>query len=202
MDSKTLSGAGGRRTPELHSWRLQTASADELPPISQEEQAYLDNVADWGATEGAYEHLHGTKPQTLSYALTDSPVGLAAWIVEKFRSWSDCTGDVEQTFGFDTLLTDISLYWFSDDINGSLRLYKENRLAPLTFNSGERVAPPLGVALFPRELPMPQRRWVERTFDVRRWTVMRRGGHFAALEQPDLFVEDIRAFFRSLRAGA
>jgi len=174
----------------------------ELPPISQEEQAYLDKVASWGAEEGAYAHLHSTRPQTLSYALTDSPVGLAAWLVEKFRNWSDCNGDVEQAFGFDTLLTDISLYWFGDDINGSLRLYKENRLAPLTFNPGERVAPPVGVALFPRELPMPPRTWVERAFDVRRWTVMPRGGHFAALEQPDLLVEDIRAFFRLSRAGA
>jgi pimeloyl-ACP methyl ester carboxylesterase len=174
---------------------------DELPPVSQDEQAYLDKVADWSATEGAYAHLHGTRPLTLSYALTDSPVGLAAWLVEKFRSWSDCDGDVELAFGFDTLLTDISLYWFSDNINGTLRLYKENRLAPLTFNPGERVAPPLGVALFPRELPMPPRTWVERAFDIRRWTVMARGGHFAALEQPDLLVEDIRAFFRPLRAG-
>jgi pimeloyl-ACP methyl ester carboxylesterase len=92
-----------------------------------------------------------------------------------------------------------SLYWFGDAINGSLRLYKENRLAPLTFSPGERVTPPLGVALFPRGLPMPPRSWLERVFDVRRWTAMPRGGHFAALEQPSLFVEDIRAFFRPLR---
>jgi len=172
---------------------------NDLPPISQEEQGYLDKVADWTATEGGYAHLHATRPQTLSYALTDSPVGLAAWIAEKFRNWSDCNGDVERAFGFDTLLTDILLYWFGDDINGSLRLYKENRLVPLTFNPGERVAPPLGVALFPRELPMPPRSWVERVFNVRRWTVMPRGGHFAALEQPELLAEDIRAFFRPLR---
>jgi pimeloyl-ACP methyl ester carboxylesterase len=171
----------------------------ELPPVSQEEQEYLDKVADWTATEGGYAHLHATRPQTLSYALTDSPVGLAAWFVEKFRNWSDCNGDVEQAFGFDTLLTDISLYWFGDDINGSLRLYKENRLAPLTFNPGERVAPPLGVALFPRELPMPPRSWVERVLNVQRWSVLPRGGHFAALEQPELLAEDIRAFFRPLR---
>jgi pimeloyl-ACP methyl ester carboxylesterase len=98
-----------------------------LAPISPEEKAYLDNIAAWTTEEGAYAHLQGTKPQTLSYALNDSPVGLPAWIVEKFRSWSDCAGDVEQAFGFDTLLTDISLYWFGDDINGSLRLYRENR---------------------------------------------------------------------------
>lgn len=178
------------------------ASGNGLPPVSQEEQAYLDTVADWMATEGAYAHLHGTKPQTLSYALTDSPVGLAAWLSEKFRAWSDCNGDLEQAFGFDALLTDICLHWFSGEINGSLRVYKENRLAPLTFNPGERVAPPLGVALFPHELPMPPRTWVERVFDLRRWTLMPRGGHFAALEQPDLLVEDIRAFFRPLRGRA
>ena len=172
---------------------------DDLPPITPEEKAYLDKVAAWTAAEGAYAHLQGTKPQTLSYALTDSPVGLAARMVEKFRSWSDCNGDIEQAFGFDTLLTDISLYWFGDDINGSVRLYKENRLAPLTFSPGESVAPPLGFALFPRELPMPPRSWVERAFNVKRWTVMPRGGHFAALEQPELLVEDIRAFFRPLR---
>jgi pimeloyl-ACP methyl ester carboxylesterase len=171
----------------------------EPPPVSQEEQAFLDKVAEWTATEGGYALLQGAQPQTLAYALTDSPVGLAAWIVEKFRNWSDCNGDVEQAFGFDTLLTDISLYWFADAINGSLRLYKENRLAPLTFNPGERVTPPLGVAIFPRELPMPPRSWLERVFDVRRWTAMPRGGHFAALEQPNLLVEDIRAFFRPLR---
>lgn len=175
---------------------------DDLPAVSREEQAYLDTLAAWSAAEGAYAHLHGTKPQTLSYALTDSPVGLAAWIIEKFRSWSDCGGDVEQAFGFDALLTDICLYWFSENINGALRLYKENRLAPHAFHPGEFVRLPLGVALFPHELPMPPRSWLERTFDVRRWTAMPRGGHFAAWEQPELLVDDIRAFFRPLRAPA
>jgi len=172
----------------------------QIPPLTGEEQAYLDGVAAWTAAEGAYAHLHGTKPQTLAYALTDSPVGLAAWIVEKFRAWSDCDDDVERAFGFDALLTDISLYWFGNALNGSMRLYKENRLAPLTFRAGERVTPPLGVALFPRELLLPPRSWVERVFNVRRWTAMPRGGHFAAMEQPKLLAEDIRAFFRPLRA--
>lgn len=99
----------------------------------------------------------------------------------------------------DALLTDISLYWFGGSLAASLRIYKENRLCPLTFAPGERVSPPLGVALFPRELPMPPRHWVERVFDVRRWTPLPRGGHFAALEQPALLVEDIRTFFRPLR---
>ncbi|TGU69094.1 epoxide hydrolase, partial [Mesorhizobium sp. M1C.F.Ca.ET.144.01.1.1] len=109
--------------------------------------------------------LHATKPQTLAFSLNDSPVGLAAWIVEKVRSWSDCGGDLESCISLDTLLTDISLYWFSDSLAHSLRLYKENRLQPLTFRAGEVVVPPLGVAVFPRELPMPPRSWMERVFN-------------------------------------
>ena len=170
-----------------------------LPPITAEEQRFLDTTAAWYAEEGAYAHLQGTKPQTLAYALNDSPAGLAAWIVEKLRAWSDSYGDVEQVFSFDTLLTDISLYWFSGTVDATLRLYKANRLKPLRLEPGERVEPPLGVALFPRELPMPPRSWVERGHNVVRWSEMPRGGHFAALEQPELLAEDIRAFFRPLR---
>ena len=141
--------------------------------------------------EGAYAGLQSTKPQTLAFALTDSPLGLAAWIAEKMRAWSDCGGDVESA---------ISLYWFSDNIAASLRLYKENRLNSLAFGPGERVQPPLGMAVFPRELPTPPRSWAERVFDVRRWTSMPAGGHFAALEQPRALAFEIRAFFRPLRA--
>lgn len=169
----------------------------ELPPVT----AFLSRAASFAAEEGAYAALQATKPQTLAFALTDSPVGLASWIVEKFRSWSDCDGDVERIFPLDMLLTDISLYWFADSLNASLRLYKENRLSPLAFEPRERVRPPLGVALFPRELPMPPRSWVERIFNVTRWTQMPAGGHFAALEQPELLAQDIRAFFRPLRQG-
>jgi pimeloyl-ACP methyl ester carboxylesterase len=169
-------------------------------PLTIEEQAFRDRAAMWASEEGAYAALQGTKPQTLAFALTDSPVGLAAWIVEKFRAWSDCDGDVERVFSLDTLLADICLYWFSDSLGASLRLYKENRLAPLAFEPGERVAPPLGVAVFPHELPMPPRSWVERVFEVARWTEMPAGGHFAALEHPQLLAADIRAFFRPLRA--
>lgn len=170
-----------------------------LPPITAEEQKFLDVAAAWAAAEGAYAHMQGTKPQTLAYSLNDSPVGLAAWIVEKFRAWSDSFEDAEQVFSFDTLLTDISLYWFSGTVDATLRLYKANRLKPLHLEPGERVEPPLGVALFPRELPMPPRSWVERGHNVVRWSEMPKGGHFAALEQPELLAEDIRAFFRPLR---
>lgn len=171
----------------------------DLPPIVAEEQAFLDRVPTWAVTEGAYAALQGTKPQTLAFSMRDSPVGLLAWIVEKLRAWSDCEGDVEQAFSQDTILTDVMLHWLSDGLTGSLRLYKENRLQPLVFAPGERVVPPLGVALFPRELPMPPRSWVERVFDVRRWTPMPSGGHFAALERPEMLAEDIRAHFRPLR---
>jgi pimeloyl-ACP methyl ester carboxylesterase len=170
-----------------------------LPPVTAEEQAYLDRGAAWSSVEGAYAAEQGTKPQTLAYAMTDSPVGLAAWIVEKFRAWSDCDGDVERVFSMDELLTDISIYWFGHMLDASFRIYKENRQHPLTFEASERVATPLGVAAFPRELPTPPRSWVERVFNVQRWTTMPRGGHFAALEQPELLVDDIRAFFRPLR---
>jgi pimeloyl-ACP methyl ester carboxylesterase len=170
-------------------------------PLTAAEQAYLDTVAAWSAAEGAYAAVQGTKPQTLAYAMTDSPVGLAAWIAEKFRSWSDCDGDIERVFTMDELLTDVSIYWFGQMLDASFRIYKESRQRPLTFDPSERVATPLGVALFPRELPTPPRSWVERVFDVRQWTAMPRGGHFAALEQPALLVEDVRAFFRPWRTA-
>jgi pimeloyl-ACP methyl ester carboxylesterase len=171
----------------------------DQPRVTDEEQAFLDRGAAWVAEEGAYSALQATKPQTLAYALTDSPIGLAAWMAEKFRTWSDCDGDIERAVSMDELLTNVSIYWFGGALDASLRLYKENRLRPLVFEPFERVAPPLGVALFPRELPTPPRSWVERVFNLQRWTVMPRGGHFAALEQPALLAEDIRAFFRPLR---
>lgn len=174
---------------------------ETTPPVTADEQAHLELVSSWSAAEGAYAAVQGTKPQTLAFSLTDSPIGLAAWIAEKFRSWSDCGGDLEKVISMDVLLTDILLYWFSDSLTASLRLYKENRLQPLVFVPGERIMPPLGMALFPRELPIPPRSWVERVFDVRRWTPMPVGGHFAALEQPRLLAEEIRAFFKPFRSS-
>ena len=175
---------------------------EQSAPLTLDEQAFLDRSAAWAADEGAYAALHATKPQTLAFSLGDSPVGLAAWIAEKFRSWSDCSGDLEQAISLDALLTDISLYWFSDSISASLRLYKENRARPLVFAPGERIAPPLGMALFPFELPTPPKSWVARVFDVRQWNSMPSGGHFAALERPEMLAADIRTFFRPLRGMA
>jgi len=168
-------------------------------PISAEEEEFLARGRVWADAEGAYGHIQGTKPQTLAFGLNDSPVGLAAWIVEKFQAWSDCAGHVEQAFSMDALLTGISLYWYTGTIGSSFRMYLENRRSPVRFESGQRVAVPLGVAQFPHELPMPPRSWVERVFDVQRWTRMPRGGHFAAMEAPQDLAEELRAFFRPLR---
>ncbi len=171
----------------------------DQPPITADEQAYLDRAKSWLDTEGAYAHMQGTKPGTLAFALSDSPAGLAAWIVEKFRTWSDCDGDVERVFSFDELLTNISIYWFTANVQSTLALYKANRARPLRFAAGERIDPPFGFAHFPKELPTPPRSWAERCYNVTRWTTLPKGGHFAALEQPQLLAAEIRAFFRGLR---
>ncbi|SDM78297.1 epoxide hydrolase family protein [Actinacidiphila guanduensis] len=169
------------------------------PPLTEEEKAFIDSSATWFAAEGGYHHLHSTKPQTPAYALTDSPTGLAAWIVEKLRGWSDCDGDVEQVFSLDQILTLVSIYWFTGTIGSSMRFYREDRLNPTRFAPGERVMPPLGVAAFPKD-NMPPRSWVERVFDdVARWTDMPRGGHFGPMEAAGTLAEEIRAFFRPIR---
>lgn len=175
--------------------------AGEAPP-SEEEAAFLRKSAAWNDAEGGYGHMQRTKPQTLAFGLNDSPLGLAAWLVEKFHSWTDCNGDLESALALDTLLTDIAIYWFTGCIGSSFRMYVEGSRQPLHFASGERIVPPLGVALYPFELPLPPRSWVERVYDVQRWTHMPRGGHFAALETPQLLAQEIREFFRPLRRGA
>lgn len=171
------------------------------PPLTGAEQRSVAESAAWAEREGAYAHLHRTKPQTLAYALTDSPVGLAAWTAEKFRSWSDCGGDVERRFSFDDLLTTITLYWLTKSIGPSMRLYREGHLHRRELKSGERVEVPCGVALFPKDLSRPPREWGLRAYRITRWTEMRRGGHFPAHEEPRLLAEDLRAFFRELRGG-
>jgi len=171
----------------------------DQPTVTAQEQEFLDRSAHFAETQGAYAKVQGTKPQSLAVGLNDSPAGLAAWIVEKFQAWTDHDSNLEQAIELDALLTNISLYWFTGCIGSSFRPYVEGRARPLAFAAGERVTVPMGVALFPAELPMPPRSWVERSFNVQRWTSMPKGGHFAAMEQPQLLAEDIRAFFRPLR---
>ena len=149
--------------------------------------------------ESGYSHMQETRPQTLAYGLNDSPVGLAGWMVEKFRAWSDCQGEIESVFTKDELLTNIMIYWVTQTINSSTRLYYETSHQGYETYAG-RVEVPTGVAVFPDELPIPPRSLAQRLYNIQRWTEMKAGGHFAALEQPQALVEDIRAFFRPLRS--
>lgn len=185
----------------IHLTYLGSASSrSEYPDLSEAEQRYLHALQQWSLQEGAYSSLQSTKPQTLAYGLNDSPVGLAAWITEKFRTWSDCDGEVERRFSKDELLTNIMLYWVTQTIPSSVRIYYENAHAPSLLKPGQHIEVPAGIALFPKEISLPPREWAERSLRVQRWTQMPRGGHFAALEEPELLVEDLRAFFRPLRA--
>ncbi len=140
-----------------------------------------------------------TKPQTLAHGLNDSPAGLAAWIVEKFRAWSDCGGDVESRFTKDELLTNITIYWATGTLNSSFLYYYEPSHGHVPKDFKKRVEVPTGFAMFPKDLTPAPREFAERFFNVARWTKMPRGGHFAAMEEPELLAEDIRTFFRPLR---
>jgi pimeloyl-ACP methyl ester carboxylesterase len=179
------------------SYRPHVGSGDR--PLSEVEEAFLRKRDRWIEMDGGYGHIQGTRPLTLAYGLNDSPAGLAAWIVEKFREWSDGDGDVERRFSKDELLANVTLYWVTETIGSSMRLYFEAGRSPLHLGPGERVRPPCAVARFAREAPMPPREWVERGYDVARWTEFPRGGHFAAMEEPELLAGDLRAFFRPLR---
>jgi len=177
--------------------RRETSSS---PNPTDEERRYEEELRRWLRDETGYQWIHGTKPQTLAYGLSDSPVGLAAWIVEKFRAWSDCGGDVERRFSKDVLLTNVMLYWVTGAINSSFWPYYARRHAPWPIPDGRRIEVPTGYAAFPREILIPPRAWAERVYNIQRWTPMERGGHFAALEQPDALAGDIQDFFRPLRS--
>lgn len=166
---------------------------------SEIEKRFLQEKEDWYEQLGAYSHMQATRPQTLAYGLNDSPVGLASWILEKFREWSDCDGNIESRFSKDELLTQISIYWFTETIHSSIRLYNEASKAPIHLKKNQRIDVPCSVARFAKEAPMPPREWVERGYNVQRWTEIPRGGHFAAWEEPELLAEDLRASVRPLR---
>jgi pimeloyl-ACP methyl ester carboxylesterase len=167
--------------------------------VEPDEMEGIASLANFRENETGYQQIQGTKPQTLAYGLTDSPAGLAGWILEKFRTWSDCDGDVYSRFTRDELLTNIMIYWVTGTINASTRMYCEtlrsNRFRP----GDEKVMVPTAVARFPKELFRPPLAWAQAAFNIQQWTVMPSGGHFAAMEEPDLLVSDIRQFFRTLR---
>ena len=180
-------------TPELTPY-LGPGSA----PLTSVERAYLDQVERWEETERGYSAIQSTRPQSLGYALTDSPVGLAAWLVEKWRSWSDSGGDVDAQIGRDHLLTTITLYWVTGSITTSMRDYYDNRWHSVALGPDDVVTTPTAMAVFAHEFVpegQPPREFYERLYNIERWTVFPRGGHFAAAEVPDLLAGDIRAHF-------
>lgn len=160
----------------------------------EEEIRFQKSAEDWYKTEGAYAHQHRTKPLTLAYGLNDSPIGLCAWIIEKFYGWSDCRGNIENVFTKDELLSNVSLYWFTETIHSSIRLYNENSLAPLHFSKNDFINIPVGIARFHKEEPFPPRKFIERGYNIIHWTDIPTGGHFAAMEQPALLANDIIQF--------
>ncbi|MGO9829050.1 MAG: epoxide hydrolase family protein [Myxococcaceae bacterium] len=166
-----------------------------------EETAYFEALRHFQSEEGGYQHQQGTRPQTLAYGLMDSPAGLAAWLLEKFRAWTDGDGDALQAVPVDELLADVSLYWFTGAIGASFWPYYAWRQArkPL-IPDGERVQVPMGYVLFPKDIFRPPQSVAARGYaDIRRWTVETSGGHFAALERPEVLAREVRAFFLPLR---
>lgn len=164
--------------------------------FSEEELQYKRNAQEWISSEGAYMSIQSTKPQTLAYGLSDSPIGLAGWIIEKFRAWSDCNGNLRQRLNMDELLTNIMIYWVTNTIGSSTRMYYENTHS---MPSMGHIEVPTGVALFPADILLPPKEWAMRNLNITRWTSMPRGGHFTAMEEPELLADDIRAFYRPFR---
>ncbi len=187
----------GQRFPErligVHLNLLAVRRDPKEPAQSPEEAAYLRELAQWLKEDMGYQWIQGTRPQTLAYGLSDSPAGLAAWIVEKFRAWSDCGGVVENAIPRDEMLADISLYWFTGAIGSSFWPYYARMHGPWPINGTVDV--PMGYVEFPKEILKPPRSLAARTYtDIRRWTVKQKGGHFAAMEQPEVLAGEVRAF--------
>jgi pimeloyl-ACP methyl ester carboxylesterase len=166
-----------------------------------EEAGWRERTVHFFKAESGYNSLQSTKPQTVAFALNDSPVGLCSWILEKRRTWSDCDGQVERRFTKDDLLNTVMIYWVTQSYGTSARYYYEAVHNPWrsSHEGGKLVTVPMAVAVFPREVVLMPRRWVERNYNLQRWTVFPSGGHFAPMEEPEKLVDDIRAFFRTLR---
>lgn len=184
----------GVHTGGTNPW-LGEIPADLTPP----EQAFVVSAQQWAQTEMAYAMAQSTRPQTLAYGLNDSPVGLAAWIIEKFRRWSDCDGDLERSFSRDDLLTNLTIYWATGTINSSMRLYYET---VRDAGAWGRSPVPVAYAMPPGDMFPTPRSWVERSSRVDRWTELPAGGHFPEWEVPVPLAADIREFFRPLREPA
>ncbi len=172
--------------------------AASSPPLTKAEQDYKKDIARWEAAEGAYEHVHYTKPQTLAFALADSPTGLASWIVEKFHSWSDHGSDLLQTFPSDMLIDNVMIYWATGTIGSSMRAYYDSAHFRRPLQAADRVRVPTAVCVWPKDIAKPPREWAERLYEVRQYTTQAHGGHFPAWEAPDAYARDLRQFAASL----
>jgi microsomal epoxide hydrolase len=169
------------------------------PPPSAAEQAYMETGSRWRRRHGFHLFLHSAAPDAVAVGFNDSPAGLAAWLVEKYRRWSDCDGEVERRFSKDELCDFLTMYWATGTIGSSMRLYFGERRDRWRLAPGERIEVPGAAADFPAEIVRPPREWAERIFaDLRRWTEMPRGGHFAAFEEPKLFADDVIEFLAEL----
>jgi pimeloyl-ACP methyl ester carboxylesterase len=168
------------------------------PPLSAAEQVYADQITAWDAVERGYSSIQSTKPQTVGYGLNDSPAGLAAWLLEKWRSWTDSHGDLDAHLSRDFLLTTLTIYWATQTVTSSMRDYYDNRWSGEPPGPGDFVGVPTAFAVFDKHFVSegtPPREWAERLYNVRRWTPMPTGGHFAAVEEPERMARDIAAFF-------
>jgi pimeloyl-ACP methyl ester carboxylesterase len=174
----------GRPTPE------------SLQDPTDEEKSALEGLTYYQEWDSGYSKQQSTRPQTLGYGLVDSPVGQMAWIIEKFWSWMDCDGHPENTLTRDELLDNVMLYWLTASGASSARLYWESFGS---FGGGDKVEIPTGVASFPKEIIRSPRRWCEESYNITHWTTMPKGGHFGAFEQPELFINDLRTFFKTIR---
>jgi microsomal epoxide hydrolase len=174
--------------------------APDASPPSSAEREYETRAEIWDRDEGAYAAIQSSKPQSLAFALADSPVGLASWIVEKFRNWSDCEGDVLSVFPLEVLIDNLMIYWTTNTIGSSVRYYYEATHLRPKLLAGDFVRPPTAVAIWPKDIALPPRELAERLYNVQRYTVFPRGGHFPAWEQPSLYAEDLRQFARSVGA--
>jgi len=193
----------GIHLTDVPFWHSLKTPAD-LRPVERE---YVEHIQRFQQEQGAYTMIQGRKPQTLADGLNDSPIGLAAWLTEKFQRWSDCDGDLDACYTRDEMITNAMVYWVTGSIGRAFMPYFD------VFNAGPQrwiaeavkqklgsQAVPAGFAMFPKDLSHPPREWAERFFNVQRWTEFPKGGHFAAMEQPDALARDIREFFRPLRS--